>query len=49
MPAHATVPPLPYADASLEEIWACHFLEHLTHDDAKRFIAVIFEQYHPPA
>jgi Methyltransferase domain len=34
----ATVPPLPYADESLEEIYAGHFLEHLDVDVAHDFL-----------
>ena len=33
-----TVPPLPYADASLDDIFAGHFLEHLAPDDADVFL-----------
>lgn len=32
---HATVPPLPYADASLDEIFAGHLIEHLTPVEAR--------------
>lgn len=35
---HATVPPIPLPDASLEDVWACHFLEHLDHDTAIEFV-----------
>lgn len=35
---HATVPPLPFDDASLDEIYAGHFLEHLTPEDADAFL-----------
>lgn len=35
----ATVPPLPFADASLHEIYAGHFLEHLDYEDGQAFIA----------
>jgi len=33
------VPPLPNADESLDEIYAGHFLEHLSPDDARAFLA----------
>ncbi len=32
------VPPLPYTDASLEEIYAGHFLEHLSQETAAEFL-----------
>lgn len=35
---HARVPPLPFADESLDEIYAGHFIEHLTHDEAHEFV-----------
>lgn len=41
MPAqlHALVPPIPCEDASLDEIYAGHFLEHLERDAARPFLA----------
>lgn len=36
---YATVPPLPYEDGALDEIFAGHFLEHLTVDEARAFLA----------
>lgn len=36
---HVCVPPLPLADASLDEIYAGHFLEHLTPEEAEHFLA----------
>ncbi len=36
---HATVPPLPFGDASLDEIYAGHFLEHLSFEDGAAFLA----------
>ncbi len=39
---HATVPPIPFGDAALEEIAAVHFLEHLSFGDANRFLAECF-------
>ena len=35
---HAIVPPMPFADASLDEVWACHFLEHLGYADGLAFL-----------
>ncbi len=35
---HATVPPLPFPDGSASEISACHFLEHLSFEDADAFL-----------
>lgn len=32
------VPPLPFDDETATEIFACHFLEHLTFDDAQAFL-----------
>lgn len=34
----ASVPPLPFDDASLDEIYAGHFLEHLTEEEAALFM-----------
>ena len=34
----ANVPPIPYEDGSLEEVYAGHFLEHLTQDEADEFL-----------
>jgi predicted SAM-dependent methyltransferase len=36
---HATVPPLPFDDESLDEISACHFLEHLRPEIGREFLA----------
>lgn len=35
---YCRVPPLPYADESLDEIYAGHFIEHLSHEDARGFV-----------
>lgn len=35
---YATVPPIPYPDGSLDEIYAGHFLEHLSEQDATAFL-----------
>lgn len=34
----AHVPPLPFADESLQEIWGCHFLEHLERKEVLEFL-----------
>jgi len=34
----AQVPPLPFQDESLHEIWASHFLEHLDRKEAAEFL-----------
>jgi len=36
---YATVPPLPFPDGTFDEIYAGHFLEHLTEPEGKRFVA----------
>ena len=36
------VPPLPFDDDSLDEIYAGHFLEHLTREDGREFLAECF-------
>jgi predicted SAM-dependent methyltransferase len=35
---HVKMPPIPYADGALDEIYAGHFLEHLTPDEATEFL-----------
>ena len=35
---HAVVPPLPFPDADFDEVYAGHFLEHLTYDDGQAFL-----------
>ena len=35
----ATVPPIPLEDESLDDVWACHFLEHLSYEAALAFLA----------
>lgn len=39
---HATVPPLPYEDEALHEVYAGHFLEHLTYADGQAFLRECF-------
>jgi SAM-dependent methyltransferase len=36
------VPPLPFGDESLEDIYAGHFLEHLPRDEGRAFLAECF-------
>lgn len=36
---YITVPPIPYPDESLDEIYAGHFLEHLDREEAAAFMA----------
>lgn len=33
-----SVPPLPFGSESVEEVWACHFLEHLNQETAAEFL-----------
>jgi len=33
-----TVPPIPFEDGEVDEIYAGHFLEHLDYDDGQRFL-----------
>lgn len=35
---HARVPPIPCDDASCDDIYAGHFLEHLSHDEGHAFL-----------
>ena len=42
-----TVPPLPFGDESLTEIWACHMLEHLEPDQARDFLAECWRALRP--
>jgi len=35
---HATIPPIPAETESLDQIWACHFLEHLGPGEAQIFL-----------
>lgn len=35
---YQSVPPIPYGDGQLDEIYAGHFLEHLSHEDARAFL-----------
>jgi len=36
---HQRVPPMPFEDGDVSEVYAGHFLEHLTPDDARIFLA----------
>ena len=44
---HAVVPPIPYEDESLLEIYAGHFLEHLTQEDGRAFLSECFRCLKP--
>jgi predicted SAM-dependent methyltransferase len=44
---HFTAPPLPFADGSLDDIYAGHFIEHLTPEDARLFLAECFRCLSP--
>ena len=44
---HTSVPPIPFADGELDEIYAGHFLEHLTHQDAQWFLAECYRCLRP--
>ena len=35
---HASVPPLPFENESVDEVFGCHFLEHLSQQRATRFL-----------
>jgi predicted SAM-dependent methyltransferase len=42
-----SVPPLPYADQTVAEVWACHFLEHLSQADASDFLDECYRVLEP--
>ena len=42
-----TVPPLPFGDGDLEEVYAGHFMEHLSLDDARAFLAECYRCLEP--
>jgi predicted SAM-dependent methyltransferase len=44
---HLKVPPLPYEDASLEEIYGGHFFEHLVRRDAQVFLQECYRCLEP--
>ena len=44
---HATVPPLPYDDNALSEIYAGHVLEHMTQDAGRAFLAECYRTLEP--
>ena len=44
---HVAVPPLPFEDASLDTVWGYHFLEHLTFEDARVFMAESYRALAP--
>lgn len=46
---HVSVPPLPFEDGALDEIYAGHFLEHLDPSDARAFLLECFRALAPGA
>lgn len=36
---YAEMPSIPFGDGKLDEVWACHFLEHLERDQADIFLS----------
>src|SRR5579859_3678044 len=44
---HAIVPPIPYADETVDEIYAGHFLEHLKHPIAAEFLRECYRVLRP--
>jgi predicted SAM-dependent methyltransferase len=43
----AIVPPIPYPDNSADELWACHFLEHLDQPTGAEFLRECFRVLRP--
>lgn len=43
----ATVPPIPYHDNSVDEIWSCHFLEHLDQETGASFLRECYRVLKP--
>jgi len=44
---HEVVPPIPFEDGTLEHVWACHFIEHLRHNEAIEFMAECYRVLEP--
>lgn len=44
---HASVPPIPFKDGELDEMYAGHFLEHLVPDEAEAFLAECYRVLRP--
>jgi predicted SAM-dependent methyltransferase len=44
---HISVPPIPCPDNSVEQIYAGHFLEHLSQEDGRRFLAECYRVLEP--
>jgi len=44
---HVEVPPMPFEDGSAAEIYAGHFLEHLTFPEAQAFLAAAYRALQP--
>ncbi len=43
----ATLPPLPYSDEEVDEVYAGHFLEHLGYEDGKTFLKECYRVLKP--
>lgn len=43
----ATVPPIPYSDESVDEVWSCHFLEHLDQPTGAEFLRECYRVLKP--
>lgn len=43
----AAVPPIPYPDATVDEIWSCHFLEHLDFETGAAFLRECYRVLRP--
>lgn len=44
---YASVPPIPYDDGTVTEVWACHFLEHLSQEDTTEFLRECYRVLEP--
>lgn len=43
----ATMPPIPYGDESVDEVWACHYLEHLDQPTGAEFLRECYRVLKP--
>jgi len=44
---HEVVPPIPFDDGSMEYVWACHFVEHLSRSEAAEFMRECYRVLQP--
>jgi predicted SAM-dependent methyltransferase len=44
---HCRVPPLPFEDNTMEMVWACHFLEHLSWQEGRAFLQESYRVLRP--